>query len=698
MTKKIFLKILIIIFPILFSAGLMWIYALNVQTQDESTKIKNEYIKEQKREIKERIDIILKNIALIKELRYKRIKNTIKENVKLASTIVENMYQKYHGKVSEDELKEMIIESLRGIRFLKGRGYFFITAMDGTSILHGNIKTLETTNFADEIRIGSNKVHKAILNTLSKSNEGFVEYNWIRSKNINDKASKKISYVKYFDKYDWYIGAGDYVEDIQNELERDLLTLIGQTKYGKDDFVFILSDSGEMLLHVDKEVIGKKVIKAKDKNGFFFVKELIKVAKNNENGGYVQYHSLAHLNIPNKGEKISFARYEKDFNWIIGTGVFLESINKVILEKQNKLKQEQFFIVALFIIIFIITSLLIIFIVNKFKETIDASFEKFVEFFKKAATDNVSLDVDTMDYQEFETLAIHTNELVNKIKSLNQTLEDRVKERTKDLKLANKELKDTLVKLDNTESSLIQNEKMAALGELVAGVTHEINTPVGLSLTGITHFSEISKNLKTLYESNSLSKDEFEDFIRVANELADTITINLKRAADIIKSFKTIAIDQTNIEKREFNFRNYIDEILLSLKNKTKKVDIDFVIECDENLEINSYPGAISQIFTNLIMNSIIHGFETTNKGTIKIIVTKHENSLHVEFSDDGKGIAKEHMNKLFRPFFTTKKSKGGSGLGLNIIYKIITEQLGGTIKCESYENEGTKFFIDFPI
>jgi signal transduction histidine kinase len=264
--------------------------------------------------------------------------------------------------------------------------------------------------------------------------------------------------------------------------------------------------------------------------------------------------------------------------------------------------------------------------------------------------------------------------------------------------LTNEELKQTLVKLDTTETTLMQNEKMASLGELVAGVTHEINTPVGLSLTGITHFSDIARNLEKLYKDKNLSQEEFEGFIKTSNELATTITINLKKAADIIRNFKTVAIDQTNIEKRDFNVKQYTKQILLSLRNKTKQLNIDFQIECDDDLVIHSIPGFYSQILTNFIMNSIIHGFEDIKNGIIKITVTKVDKSLHVEYEDNGKGISDENLSSVFQPFFTTKKHKGGSGLGLNIIYKIVTEQLHGKITCKSSENKGVKFDINFPI
>jgi len=683
-TNRVFTKILIIIFPILFLFGSAWIYTLSVNAQTELDSIKSEFMEAKKDELKSYVNVAYNTIEETRKLRLERVKQNIQENVQLASTLMHNLYNNYHDKMPKVELKKMISDSLRGLTFLNNRGYFFISQMDGTSVMHGKIKKIETkSNYNSKVR-GAVGVHEAILKTLSKSSEGFVEYYWYKSEDTDAKLSKKISYVMYFEPFDWYFGSGDYIENIEEELQKNLYSMLGKSRREDGEYIFIGNDEGKMLLHTNKKLIGKNIIKLKDKNGYEFIKDIIKTAKTDTNNGYIQYFSP----FRNK-EVLTYVRYVKDWKWIVGSSSDLDDLNKNILKKQDLLKNKLFF--AVMILIFISMAILVFFLARNFREKIDRSFSRFESFFKKAAQENISLDVDSMEYLEFEKLAVHTNELVNKIRNLNKKLEEKVVLKTK-------ELDSTSQKLRNTELLMIENEKMAALGELVAGVSHEINTPVGLSLTGITHFTSISKNLKKLYESDNLSKDEFEEFIDTSNELAEAITISLQRAAEIIKSFKTVAIDQTSKQKRKFNFKEYINDTLFSLKNKTKKMDIDFLIECDTMLVINSYPGAISQILTNLVMNSLIHGFEDSKKGKVKIIVKKDNSFLHVEYSDDGKGVSKENLSKIFEPFYTTKKSKGGSGLGLNIIQKIIIEELSGTISCKSAEEKGITFYITFPI
>lgn len=276
------------------------------------------------------------------------------------------------------------------------------------------------------------------------------------------------------------------------------------------------------------------------------------------------------------------------------------------------------------------------------------------------------------------------------IKVLNETLEQKVELRTK-------ELKDSMDELKRTQENLIESEKMASLGELVAGVAHEINTPIGLSLTGITHFMSMSSKLEKDYKDGNLSEEEFEEFIQTSNELSKTININLEKTAQLVRSFKQVAVDQSSDEKREFNLCEYLEEILISLNNITKKTKIKINIECKKDILINSYAGVYSQIFTNLIMNSLKHAYEKDEENSIDIVVDENENSIMIFFKDYGKGIKKESLSKIFNPFFTTSRDNGGSGLGLSIVYNLVTTKLEGTISCESEEKKGSSFNLIIP-
>jgi len=241
----------------------------------------------------------------------------------------------------------------------------------------------------------------------------------------------------------------------------------------------------------------------------------------------------------------------------------------------------------------------------------------------------------------------------------------------------------------------IEKEKMASLGNLVAGVAHEINTPIGIIYTGITHAQNQTQQIKNLFTLDELSQDEFENYLNENIDMANLIIENTKKTIELVSSFKQIAVDQTREESRKFNLKEYIQSTLISIQNITKKKNIDIKIDINDEIYINSFPGAIAQIMTNLISNSINHGFKQNN-GEIVIKANKRGNRVNLTYIDNGNGIEKKNLTKIFDPFFTTKRIDGKAGLGLNIVYNIVKNRLKGDITCNSTLGKGVKFKIVF--
>jgi PAS domain S-box-containing protein len=284
------------------------------------------------------------------------------------------------------------------------------------------------------------------------------------------------------------------------------------------------------------------------------------------------------------------------------------------------------------------------------------------------------------------------------IQRLNESLEQRVHERTGQLEEANLALQKTLEQLTRTQKQLVEAEKMASLGGLVAGVAHEINTPVGVGVTAASHLEAKTKAMLEEYQAGALKRSRLEEFLGVCDESTRMILSNLRRASDLIRSFKQVAVDRSTEERRVFRLRDYLEEVLLSLKPHLKKTAVTVELSCDSELEIDSYPGAYSQILTNLVMNSLLHAYDLDQAGRISVSIVREQGSLRVVFRDDGKGIAPEHLDKIFEPFYTTKRGRGGTGLGLHILYNIVTQRLGGTVRCESVLGQGTTFTLDVPL
>lgn len=261
----------------------------------------------------------------------------------------------------------------------------------------------------------------------------------------------------------------------------------------------------------------------------------------------------------------------------------------------------------------------------------------------------------------------------------------------------NKDLKNSIIELSKARDRLLDAEKMASLGALSAEVSHEINTPIGVSITSISYLSDIVAKLQLDISEQKLSKRAIEGFIGNAQQSIALLLNNLNRASELIVSFKQVAVDQTNDKIRLINIGKYLDEIIQSLHPKLKKTNHTIKIHCDKNIEIYSHPGAIAQIIINLIINSILHGFEHINRGEIVIDVRKDEQRLHIDYQDNGVGVTEAQLTRLLEPFYTTKSDSGGTGLGTHIINNLVTDTLNGNIKVSSPPNKGLFYSIDFP-
>lgn len=309
------------------------------------------------------------------------------------------------------------------------------------------------------------------------------------------------------------------------------------------------------------------------------------------------------------------------------------------------------------------------------------------------------------------TTALRSYEHICTLESYNILLEEKIRERTQALEELNKNLelrvqqeieKRGKLEMDNQEKQelIVQNSKMVALGQMVAGFSHEIMTPMGVSVTAVSSLQELIRQIKRRFQNNHVTKSSFDKFLEESEEAVEIILTNIQRSSEMIESMKHIAVDQSSGQKRKFNIYEYLQEILLSLKPKLKRTEHAVIIDCEPNLKVESYPGYISQIFTNLIINSLIHGFDGWKTGgEIRIAAKVEENSLlRFEYTDNGNGMPEEVRQRVFEQYYTTRKNDGGSGVGMHLIHQIITEKLNGTLTLESQPKQGVCFQFTIPL
>jgi len=348
-------------------------------------------------------------------------------------------------------------------------------------------------------------------------------------------------------------------------------------------------------------------------------------------------------------------------------------------------------------IIFLVSLALAFLLASKLQQFITAPIYSLLETMNLVTTHkNFSVRCHKLNHDELGYLIDGFNQMLVQIESCNNEITQ-----------SNQSLSHTLQQLQQTQQQLIESEKMAALGNLVAGVAHEVNTPLGVAVTVASGLNMLTEKLAELFSGGKMKRSDLEDYFKHTKEGTTLVLKNLSRAAELVKSFKQVAVDQTGEQTRQFQLKPYLHEILCTLQPALKHTPHQVTLVCDEEITLTSYPGAFSQIITNLVMNSLVHGFSKTMAvsdppqgfaGQMTITAKTENHKLMLRYSDNGKGIAKDILPHIFEPFFTTNRQGGGSGLGLHIVYNVVTHKLKGTIHCESIVEQGTTFIIEIPL
>ena len=291
--------------------------------------------------------------------------------------------------------------------------------------------------------------------------------------------------------------------------------------------------------------------------------------------------------------------------------------------------------------------------------------------------------------QEIQLLKTFADQAVIAISTVE--LFQQVQERTR-------ELSQSLDDLRTAQDRLVQTEKFAALGRLVAGVAHEINTPLGNSLTVASTFINKTDRFEADVASGNVRRSILNEYLATSREAASQIMANLNHAVDLIQSFKEVAADRNSSDRRGFDLGQVTEQIVRSLRSGLRSHGLTFRVDCEPDLAMNSYPGPYGQVLTNLILNSATHAFPDQARGSVHVATRAFdEDNVEILISDDGCGMNQETQRQAFDPFFTTRRDQGRVGLGLHIVYNIVTNRLGGRIDLDTKSGEGTKIRMIVP-
>ncbi len=287
--------------------------------------------------------------------------------------------------------------------------------------------------------------------------------------------------------------------------------------------------------------------------------------------------------------------------------------------------------------------------------------------------------------------------LLSQLQDLNRTLEIRVQDRTAEYEHANNALRETIAQLGRTRDDLVRTEKLAALGALVAGVAHELNTPIGNAITTATTMEDVAKEFHANVARGEIRKSTLTRFLDNTMAMADLVTRSCRRAGALISSFKQVAVDQTSEQRRPFDLKELVEDNIAAMRPSFRHTP--WVIETDipEDIQCDSYPGPLGQVVANLIQNALVHAFDGRDAGTVRVLARQVQDRVEMVVQDDGHGMEPHVLGRIFEPFYTTRLGQGGSGLGLSVSLNIVTELLGGTMVAESQPGKGSRFLLQFP-
>lgn len=460
---------------------------------------------------------------------------------------------------------------------------------------------------------------------------------------------------------------------------------MAKVKPTDNSFVFILDKNGIVLVHPNR-------MKKRKKENFFksphsslqkFTYEMYQNISGfsefrDENGYYyAAYTSYDNAKVITGSAEIP-ARHKLGWKIIIATPYEVVQLPSFTIRRTSLL------LLFVSLLISVSSGILIIRLV------LNNNLNKLVKGANELSNRNFNYEVLLSSKDEFRVIGNAFNTMVAELKKYNYDMESLVSQRTK-------ALQDTIKSLKETQDRLVESEKMAYLGGLVAGVAHEINTPLGIGISSVSHLVYKLDELEEMVNKNDLKRSDLDNFLSDNRELLLLTDSSLRKTAAIVNTFKKVEGDQYKDNLQDINLNQLINEIVKIIRYSNKECDFKFTLLSEGEVVISSFNNVLIQIFTNLVNNSIQHGFQNRNDGEIVIKMEQTEESIKIDYFDNGAGICDENLNKIFNPFFTTRRNEGHIGLGLNIVYNLIVYKLKGSIKCLNNSEKGTAFSFVLP-
>ena len=580
----------------------------NEELKNEIDSIKSEYLERNKTNVKKEVDRVVDSINYEINKSDESLKFLLKEKVYEAHSIATNIHKEESDFIknghthSTDHIFETIKNALGGMIYNNGRGYIFIDDRNGVNLLQPLNKDIEGKNLLEYTDAKGYQYMKKIADTVINKTESYDEYYWYKSK--DDKNTyKKLSFFKYFEPLDFAIGTGEYFDDFQKQIQENLLGKINNIKFEDNGYIFIFNTEGTYLSHFDKNKIGTNGLNLKDVNGKYFIKDMIEFAKNNNEGYFTYLASLKPNGSIHNTEKISYVKYFKEWDWVIGAGFYLEELNQIIQNKKIELKDKHKTVINNILALSGIITIILAFISFFISKIIEKMFN---------------------DYRR------------NIKKEIDNTLEK--------------------------ERLLIQQSKMAVMGEMIGNIAHQWKQP-------LSTISTISTGIKFQNEMNCLNDHDITLGM-------DNINGSVQYLSQTIDDFRNFF--KPNKTKTNFNILDALENTIKLMGSQFKNNNIELIKNIN-NAELYGYYNELLQVLINILKNAKDELIKLdTNKRRIIFIDTYTDKSnLIIKIRDNANGIPSDIIEKIFDPYFTTKENDEGTGIGLYMCKQIIDGMTG---------------------